>query len=124
MRYQKESETEILDSKTGLVWRLDHEPGSYTFEEAKSLASRVAKDSGQLWRIPTVDELKSLAECRRRDLALSFPSAPNQAFWSSSQYFGFTEDAWHVIFSDGVVGYGFLTNDCLVRLVREASCEV
>lgn len=118
MRYQELTECEILDTQTGLVWRRNPEPGAYTFEEAFARASQVAEETGQAWRVPTVEELASLVDRSRKEPASNFPDMSGIRFRSSSPYVGNTNLAWFVNFSYGFVDFSFRSSSNAVRLVR------
>jgi hypothetical protein len=120
MRYVEKAESEILDTKTNLVWQRSYE--TMTFDEAHAYAKRVSDVTGQQWRVPTLDELTSLIDRSTRNPASAFPGMPPVWFWSSSPYVGYTSCVWGVNFGDGSVygsgsrGYGYGA----VRLVRDA----
>ncbi len=120
MRYQEltETEYEIRDTQTGLVWRRDPEPGEYTFDEALERASQVAEETGQAWRVPTVGELLTLVDHSKKSPASTFPDMPPYGFWSSSPYVGSTDGAWDVDFGDGYVYSYYRGSTGAVRLVR------
>ena len=84
--------------------------------DASALVAKVNADSAlglthSDWRLPTIEELKSLVGTK---------SAPKGGwFWSSSQYVrGSRYSGWCVSFSDDYVGYNFSYYDFQVRLVR------
>ena len=112
---------DIWDTETGLVWRREPEPGAYTFEEALARASRVAEETGQAWRVPTVEELFTLLDSSKTYPASTFPGMPDWGFWSSSPYVDNASYAWFVSFGSGLVGSGYHANTSAVRLVRGGS---
>ncbi len=79
------------------------------------------------WRLPTIDELKSIIDKNHSPTInpTVFPNTPkggffnwNAAFWSSSPYVGDTDYAWFVNFYNGYVNYVSRGNAFPVRLVR------
>ncbi len=109
---------DIWDTETGLVWRREPEPGAYTFDKALARASQVAEETGQAWRVPTVEELRPVLDYSRTCPDLTFPDRFPYGFWSSSQFVDDTYFAWVVYFSDGdVYGYSRVSTFA-VRLVR------
>ena len=75
------------------------------------------------WRLPTIDELKTLIKKQRRgdpqiDEAV-FPECPSSYFWSGSPDTNETGIAWYVSFGYGFVDCGDCKNDFQVRLVRD-----
>ena len=110
----------VSDTDTGLMWKQDHEEGTYPFDEACGLKSDCAGFDD--WRLPTIDELNSLVDRSRVNPAIdvtAFPSTPYIWFWSSSPYAGSEFTAWRVSFYGGVVNNdGYRGCSYAVRLVR------
>ena len=109
---------DIWDTETGLVWRREPEPGEYAFEEALARASQVAEETGQAWRVPTVEELASLVDRSCHNPASTFPNMRPTCFWTSSRYVGITNNTWEVNFHDGSVSHDSRGNTSALRLVR------
>ena len=119
------------DNVTGLIWEVKTDDGgvrdkdnTYTFDEAPTLAATVNQTGlcgATDWRVPNIQELRSLVNYGRGNPAISadyFPNTPASVFWSSSPYVGSTYGAWSVYFSSGDVdGYGRYYTFA-VRLVR------
>ena len=73
------------------------------------------------WRLPNITELQTLVERDNLDPAVNtevFPSAPSDAFWSSSPYVGKASHAWIVRFAYGYVDVYSKSLAFAVRLVR------
>jgi hypothetical protein len=89
------------------------------------------------WRLPTIDELKTLVWCSSGQPAnypngggcegsylrptiqpQVFPSTPPTFFWSASPYAGHSGYAWSVHFNYGDGSYGYRYYGHRVRLVR------
>ena len=79
MRYQ-ETETEILDHKTGLIW-MKQVKAELIFSQAQDYARKVAKQTGRDWRLPTLGELQTFTFCE----------SESQTFWSSDPVKGLPE---------------------------------
>lgn len=120
MRYI-ESENEVIDTKTGLIWMKDPEI-DLKFEQAKQYAERISTITGNSWRIPTIGELVSLVDytlCMPNTPASTFPNMLQNTYWSSSNYWGEANRVWVVNFYDGkIMDYGLGDNVALVLLVR------
>ena len=117
MRFQ-EKEAEVLDHQNALIWMKQVKTG-LTFDEAQAYALQVARETGQPWRLPTIDELGSLIDRSRCNPASGFPDMLAIAFWSSSPYVGNPNGAWSVVFSNGNVSYYSRDYSLAVRLVRD-----
>lgn len=140
----------VRDKNTGLEWMrcsmgqdwsekkktCDGSADTFTFEGAQDIARQLNNAGGyngkRDWRVPTVDELKSLVVCTngrssrecadgsaRPTIAQTiFPRTPSNWFWSSSPDVGDSGYAWGVGFHNGRVGSYGRSNDLHVRLVR------
>lgn len=81
--------------------------------DASELVATVNADSTRYfgradWRLPTIDELKTL---------IGTDQAPEGSFWSSLPYVGSSSLSWYVNFYYGD-GYGRNSHGAHVRLVR------
>jgi len=116
MRY-KILDEEVIDTRTGLIWRGVTEDLTYT--KALEYAEHTSQETGQAWRVPTIDELASLADRSRCAPASCFPGMPARAFWSSSPFVGDTSYAWFVGFNYGVADISLRGHYYAVWLVRD-----
>ena len=102
--------------------------GSYTWPKALGAVESLNRDGGYAghrdWRIPEIDELKSLIEDKREDLMIDEEAFPKMfeghRFWSASPYQESSRFAWYIDFYNGNVNWG---NECLsgkLLLVRAA----
>ncbi len=127
---------EVVDSKTGLVWRRCVEGMSWKARtctgkaffsnqaEAAARAKNTATAEGAPWRLPTMKELSSIVNVREADEGkatidpAAFPATPVARFWTSSSvgpgYF------MYVGFAEGSAGEGARNSPGAVRLVRDA----
>ncbi|OJA03204.1 DUF1566 domain-containing protein, partial [Bathymodiolus thermophilus thioautotrophic gill symbiont] len=76
---------------------------------------------GNNWRVPTLGELRSIADLSTISPAIDshyFPNTTANDFWSSSPYTGNSSGAWRLDFDDGY-DYTYNRNyNYYVRLVR------
>ena len=93
----------VTDSISKLEWQ-DNEIGTSTkwtaaLERCESLVLSGSSD----WRLPNVNELKSIVDKSKYDPAIiaSFQNTNSDYYWSSSSYEGLSDDAWSVYFSYG-----------------------
>jgi hypothetical protein len=138
-RYRDLGDGTVLDTQTDLQWmrcalgqRWDRstcvgEADKLTWDEMFMRIDAFNSHGGfaghRDWRMPTIDELKTLIikERRRCFDEVAFPNCPNNSqsvvFWSCSRdsyYCG----TWNVSFDDGDVHYGLTDDAEYVRLVR------
>lgn len=125
------NEEEVTDTVTGLIWQrcplgqagIDCSDGDYYFftwqEALKAAANRATADKA--WRLPNINELRSIVEerCSKPAINLSvFPFAYYATFWSGSPSAYSQDGAWDVNFAYGFSTYGTKDNERYVRLVR------
>jgi hypothetical protein len=117
----------VLDRRTGLMWAVKPiKVSSWREAQVEKTAAAIAKlkTSGfKDWRIPTVDELFTIADRARTerpaiDVAF-FPDCPSDWFWTSTPYAPSPGDyAWGVYFGDGSADWGSRGSYGFVRAVR------
>ncbi|MDB4977540.1 MAG: putative secreted protein [Myxococcaceae bacterium] len=110
----------VTDRRTGLIWQRLTQPGTQTWDKAKTQCSAN-------FRLPTYKELLTLVDPTRKRPAIN-PSfrgvtaaedTPAELYWSISPYLGSTGFAWDVDFdSGGNSGNGSVSNADHVRCVR------
>ncbi len=123
----------LTDTQTGLMWAKcalglsDNEcttgsAGSYTWQAALGLANTSTLAGHTNWRLPNINELRSIVEeqCYAPSINLSvFPNTPASIFWSASPITSISSNAWGVHFSYGHSDDDGTRDDNLhVRLVR------
>jgi hypothetical protein len=89
----------VIDTQARLVWSRCAEgmtwqrgtctgdPSLYTYNQAAARARARATQDGAAWRLPTMTELKALAErlrAERPGASTLFPQAPDGWYWTSS----------------------------------------
>ncbi|MDM8537223.1 chitobiase/beta-hexosaminidase C-terminal domain-containing protein [Desulfobacterales bacterium HSG17] len=73
------------------------------------------------WRMPTREDLRSIAYYVRYDPVIDtkyFPNTLSDYYWSSSTYVSWTINAWYVHFDSGGDSYGSKRSNRYVRAVR------
>jgi hypothetical protein len=100
----------VTDNLTGLMWTANG-TDEKTWPEALDWLKTLKMGGYADWRLPNVNELRSLV-----DYISSFPSLPHENpfvyvqsdyYWSSTSYAYYTTSAWSVYFGDGYVSYHF-----------------
>ncbi len=107
----------IKDERTGIIWA-DTYATAKTWQEALKYCEDMDYAGSTGWRLPNVNELKSLLDYSLRNPATSFPAMPDQFFWSSTSYLGYGEYGWYVNFTYGEVYYHTKTNYYHARCIR------
>ena len=147
-RYRDHGDGTVTDIQTALQWmrcaigqewrdgRCQGEVRLMNLENAMALKINFAGHSD--WRLPTIEELRSLVYCSSGKPAYfpddgkccdgafqrptlvkeAFPDAPELWFWSSSAYSGSSSNAWSVYFGYGDDHYNPRFGSSAVRLVR------
>ena len=110
----------VTDTVTGLQWTKE---SSSTVNWQDALAHCETLDYGGHtdWRLPNIEELKTLIDDTIYDPASIFPDMPSPAyFWSSSTRVNSPDVAWDVGFEYGDVNYNVKSNDSInyARCVR------
>jgi hypothetical protein len=121
----------VTDPKTGLVWQKCSRgqnndstcSGSATtanWTTALTYCSGLTLE-GRTWRLPTVNELKSLVDTTKASGptidTTAFPSTVASDYWSSTTYAPDTTNAWNVDFNVGNVLLNNKTSNGYVRCV-------
>ncbi|MCI5158113.1 MAG: DUF1566 domain-containing protein [Candidatus Electrothrix sp. AUS1_2] len=135
----------ITDTKTGLMWKRCSEGLSgenceegkaekYNWNDAVKRFKDVDYAGYSDWRLPTIDELKTLVYCSKgadkkydwcNDGSESptinqqaFPNTENWAYWSGSPNANLSTSAWGVIFNYGDSSDSSRYSNLAVRLLR------
>lgn len=140
----------VHHSKTGLIWKRCAEgqtwdgttcvgtAENYTWQQAFTRVADVNAgasgtwNAGQRdWRLPSINELKSIVEqgCYSPSINLTqFPTTPNVVFWTNSPVANSPDYAWHVHFGFGYSSNGIYSSNRsegkAVRLVRQSGSQV
>ena len=130
----------VKDNLSGLMWSLNNGAGDATFSLSDAFEYLVELNSERFaghrdWRLPTREELLSLAEhARSRGFqgqtpektvaaglqTMGFRSAQPIAYWSSTGNLYNASEAWFVNFQDGSPGTGGRTLYLSIWPVRDA----
>ncbi|MFZ3045677.1 MAG: DUF1566 domain-containing protein [Desulfatirhabdiaceae bacterium] len=94
----------VTDTSTGLTWQQDVPEDVVTWEEALAYCESLDFGGESDWRLPTIKELRSLADYSRVNPSIDitfFQNTPPSFFWSSTTYAYNISSAWSVFFEDG-----------------------
>ncbi|MCG5548797.1 DUF1566 domain-containing protein [Halorhodospira halochloris] len=119
----------VRHEPTGLEWRRCPEgmdwndsgcDGEALEKDWKEALQHAEDEEG--WRMPNINELRSIVERCGHDPAINqqvFPDTPPWVFWSASPYAGDSDRAWSVRFNDGRDDWYLKGANRTVRLVRD-----
>ncbi len=118
----------VTDTATGLMWAQasadtddDGSPDGMSWQEALVWCENLELAGYTDWRLPNINELRSLVDHARADPAIDttfFPDTRSANYRSATTHARHTENAWLVSFSDGYVDFFNKSNNCPVRCVR------
>ena len=113
----------VTDNLTGLMWTTDaNRFGSQTWQSALDSANGLNLCGFTDWRLPNVNELRSVLDYSNYDPALPdsppFINVQSAYYWSSSSFAGSTDSAWFVAMNTKYTSVDFKTNSYSVWPVR------
>ena len=127
----KEFKQPWKDPDTGLIWQKQIFIKEYNWQEAKNYCQNLSLAGYNDWRLPSIDELKSiLTEEAYKNLRsytgktyikqplLNSMTMKYQWFWSSTNYKEDLSKAWVVGFGIGNDSWGYRTSIYYVRCVK------
>ncbi|WP_139786638.1 DUF1566 domain-containing protein, partial [Desulfamplus magnetovallimortis] len=114
----------VSDEVTGLMWQQTDDGVTRTWEDACQACEELELAGYNDWRVPSVEELKSIVDYSKYDPSISdgiFNNVKSSYYWSGSTYADGTDGAWRVVFGYGGVGNYGKTIGSFVRCVRSGS---
>ena len=99
----------IFDTRTNLYWQQSSSSKQYTWKDAHTYCEKLDLAGYKDWRLPTIDELKSLIEKEHNPTICSVFECKSDWYWSSSSCVHLPDGAWYVGFDVGYV-YGYLVD--------------
>ena len=131
-RFTDNNDGTVKDNGTGLVWQKcsigqTYSDGDCTgteevvnWQNALSRCNALPAYSGKNWRLPNINELKSILDMSKNSPAIHkvfFPNTRSGPYWSSSTNVGQISNAWTVSFFNSTVYYRNKTYESAVRCV-------
>ena len=115
----------VTDSKTGLVWQDDAVGSQMNWQEGIDYCEALSLDSHDDWRLPNINEFKTLIDRSKREPAIKenvfeYIGTNNYySYWSSTSIVGYEDVAWFVFFYFGDVNGRHKNDNFYVRCVRD-----
>ena len=116
----------VTDNATGLVWQQTGAGSTMTWEEALAYAETLSLGGHDDWRLPSIQELRSLSDDRFLRPSVDrryFPGMQSSPYWSSTSQVNRPTRAWNVDFDSGLVSYEEKSSRQFVRCVRGGALE-
>ncbi|MCK5809257.1 DUF1566 domain-containing protein [bacterium] len=107
----------VTDSTTRLIWTKNYELAK-NWQEALSYCENLTYAEESDWRLPNINEIKTLTTYSNYAPASYFPDMPSISFWSSTTGKTALDFAMNISFNAGLVGSLYKGYDNGVRCVR------
>ena len=94
----------VTDTYTGLIWQQIGSSTRMTWEQALAYCEGLDLGGYTDWRMPTIKELRRLADFSRYNPAIdttNFPNTISTVYWSSTTYENSLNGAWGIDFYNG-----------------------
>ena len=116
----RESNGIVTDTSTKLQWQDDAVGSAMSWEAAIAQCEGLELD-GTGWRLPNINELKSIVDKSKYTPAIvdGFANTRSSYYWSSTSYEDTKHSAWIVRFDGGYSSYGLKDYNFYVRCVRD-----
>ena len=112
----------VTDTHTGLMWQQETPDILLTWEQALSYCENLSLAGFTDWRLPTIEELRSIADFSHYKPAISttfFPDTSMSFYWSATTYTTITNNAWGIYFNYGYNHYDVnKSSPSFIRAVR------
>lgn len=112
----------FIDKSTGLEWQDNRDAKNITksWSDAKSYCKKLTLSGNNNWRLPSINELQSIADITKNNPAIKegFNNVALSDYWSSSKNVTVSSEAWKVNFEDGNTDYEAKSKNYHVRCVR------
>lgn len=112
----------VTDNRTTLQWQdnADSNSSVKSWEEAITYCEDLTLDGYSDWRLPNVNELKSIVDRTKQEPALDtvFEYVSSAYYWSSTTNLGYKNQAVQVNFLDGSTDSALKTDSKSVRCIR------
>jgi len=112
----------VTDKATGLMWQDYVKSSLMHWSNAGTYCSSLSLGGHRDWRLPALEELKTLGDRSRNNRAIHsvFQHMTSQNYWSATPFVGDASSAWGVDFLDGYDHIDKASVQYAVRCVRGA----
>lgn len=113
----------VTDTSTGLTWQQNTPEEAINWEEALAYCESLSLGGNTDWRLPNINELRSLVDYNRNTPSIDmtyFPNTSPSLYWSSTTYASNVSSVWGVSF---VNAKGYSSNKGSFTLVRAVRGE-
>lgn len=122
--FTRDSATDIVtDNERDLMWQDDADARSIqkTWSEAINYCENLTLGSYSDWRLPNINELKSIVDKDKDTLSIvdGFRNISTNDYRSSTTYAGYEGNAWYVSFYGGRIFNSNKYGEYYVRCVRD-----
>ena len=110
----------VTNNHSQLQWQDDAVGSTKTWREAIDYCEALSVDGISGWRLPNINELKSIINKSAHPIAVvsAFENIGSNQYWSSTTYAAVKANAWIVDFGDGKESGGRKNYHKYVRCVR------
>ena len=124
-RFVDNGDGTVSDNLTGLMW-IKGETEPMHWQAALDYVKTLNTGGHTDWRLPNVNELRSLVDYSQFSPSLPqghpFTNAVAFGYWSSTTLASYSYTAWGVVMNSGLVGYNSKSYGTYVRAVRGGQC--
>jgi hypothetical protein len=114
----------VTDTETGLIWQQATAPGDYSWRQALAYSETLILAGYSDWRLPNINELKTLVDYKRYAPATDPTVFPwGSGYWSSTTHAAYPDGAWCVDLDRGSYNRDDKRNTNSVRAVRGGQLE-
>jgi hypothetical protein len=112
----------VTDNNTGLMWQQEDDDVRRSWNSAETYAETLTLGGHSDWRLPDIDELKSIRDLNQLNPSINsaaFPNTNSSYYWTSYiDHENSPSNAWYVNFHRGYINYLSKTSKFYVRCVR------
>lgn len=120
--YTDNGDDTVTDNATGLIWQQEDDNIQRNWADAGTYCGNLDLGGSTDWRLPTIEELKSLVDYGTSIPAINvtyFTGTISSGYWSSTTYANDSNEAWNFNGEYGSIGWWNKTLTYNVHCVRD-----